>query len=242
MTSILRAPVLELVHEAQQRSMARLLDAWDAELEAQAEAHREAQRRQQAQAAFEAAEAAAFESRVRGLVAQAKGGADVSVPAGMRAASTLAVGPCDGGLDALLATVDQAETEFAADARRAAAWALREGLMPHPSDLAAAMASRGVDAPWAEAFAALGRRLEAIDAAPRAHPRLAAHSAGERVDVLRQEVHLVRAYSPERTLALVASPRALTTSLAERPPAMSTERAPRMGAQALGQMLDRVFR
>jgi hypothetical protein len=241
MTSIARQPLLEMLYEAEQRSMARLLEAWDRELEAQAAAHREVAQRQAQQALADAVEASAFEARVRGLLSQAKGGADVSIPSGMRAASTLAAAPCDAGLDALLATVDQAEDDCAAAERRAAAWAMRSGFVPHPSDLAAAMTARGVDAPWAEAFAALGQRLAALDATPRAHPRLAMQGASERVDVVRHEVQLLRAYTPERTLALVTAPRSLVTSLAERPPAPG-ERAPRMGAQALGQVLDRLFR
>jgi hypothetical protein len=236
--SLLTRQLLDEVRAAEQRSLNALLEAWDKELDAQAEALREAEKKRQAQAALEAVQVAAFESHIRGLVAQARGGADVSIPSGMRAASTLAIGPCDAELDALLATVDDAELAFADQARRSAAWALRQGLLPHPSDLASTMETR--DPPWAAAFRELGHKLDSLDAVKHAHPRLQAVSGGERVDVLRREVQLLKAYSPERTLTLIAQPEKLGAPLSLAPPPPA-ERGPRMGAQALGKLLNNLF-
>ena len=83
-----------MIHEAQQASMQRMLEAWDRELEAQAEAFRAAAKKRAAQRDAAERDAAALEIYLRGLIAQAQGGSDVSVsiPSGIRVASTMLTG------------------------------------------------------------------------------------------------------------------------------------------------------
>ena len=222
----------------QEASMRRLLEAWDKELEAQAEAFKKAQIVRAAQDAVAAQDARALEVYLAGLVAQAKAGHDVSVsiPAGIRVAGDLAAAPNMAELESLVDAIDDSEAAFA-QAQRSSAWALGHGFMPHPGDLSELMRGGHVDAPWAARLAELAAAPDA--AAPRRGqaPQLALHMAHDRVVTLKDQVSVMKAYGPDRTLALVRDPTRLGGDLnrAVPSPPRATGRA---GLEALNRALD----
>lgn len=242
--SLLVNNLIREILEAERRSMQALLDAWDKEIQAQAEAFRELQKKQAQQQLQELTESAALEAHLRTLVCQAKAGADitVSIPPGVRVADNLAVAASDTELQVMLSKLEQAAGDTAQAAQRSAAWALGQGFVPHPGDLATLMDQQRVDAPWSAALKGLAGQLEQLDASRSAHPQLKALHGGERLTVVQAEVKLLGAYSPERTLQLVTRPSALGGSLEKAPPALDRSQAgPKMGQQALNRLLDRLF-
>lgn len=234
--------LLRELYQAQQASMQRMLEAWDRELDAQAEAFREAAKKQAAKDAIAAQNAAALEVYLEGLVAQAKAGADVSVtiPAGIRVASQIANAPSAAELEALLDEIDDSEASFAS-AQRSAAWALGHGLMPHPGDLSSLMRAGRVDAPFAERLEGLAGQLERLDATPTKHPKLAVLAAHDRLFALQDQVGVMKAYGPERTLDLVRQPGRLVGNTQSPLPNPPSQRGPKMGRQALDRVLDGLF-
>lgn len=233
---------LRMIYEAQQESMRKMLEAWDRELAAQAEAFREAAKKHAAQEAVQALDAAALEVYLSGLVNQAKAGADVSVsiPAGVRVASDIASAPSGAELTSLLDHIEDSEAAHAA-AQRSAAWALGHGLMPHPGDLRDLMKAGEIDAPFAARLGGLAETLSKLDERPTGHPKLGVLAAHERVSTLRDQVHVMKAYGSDRTLALVKDPTKLGSSLARPVPAALEGRGPKMGHAALGKVLDNIF-
>jgi hypothetical protein len=236
--SLTTTQLLNEIYEQQQASMRRMLEAWDKELEAQAEAFKKAQIIRAAQDAVAAQDARALEVYLAGLVAQAKAGHDVSVsiPAGVRVASDVAVAPAAAELEALLHQIDDSEAEYTR-AQRSSAWALGHGFMPHPGDLSDLMRGGRVDAPWAQRLADLGAALDAV--APRPHQplQLSLHQAQDRMVALKDQVSVLRAYGPERTLNLVRDPTRLGPDLNRAVPA-APRAAGRAGMDALNRALD----
>ena len=192
---------LRMIYEAQQASMQRMLEAWDRELEAQAEAFREAAKQKAAQEVVAAQNAAALEVYLEGLVAQAKGGSDVSVsiPSGIRVAGNLACAPSLAELESLVDEIDATEANYAI-AQRSAAWAIGHGMMPHPGDLAEIMNGVNLDAPFASRLSDLAGQLDKIDAKASGHPKLALLGAHDRLSTLQDQVGVMKAYGGERTL------------------------------------------
>lgn len=237
--SLITKDLLYEIYEQQQASMRRMLEAWDQELEAQAEAFRKAEIVRAAQDAVAAQDARALEVYLAGLVAQAKAGHDVSVsiPAGIRVASDIAMAPSAAELEALLDAVDDAEAAFTLDAQRSSAWALGHGFMPHPGDLGELMRVGHVDAPWAERLHDLAAMLDRSAARPHQPLQLALHQAQDRVVALKDQVSVMKAYGADRTLALVRDPRGLGADLT-RPVPAPARAGGRTGMEALNRALD----
>lgn len=234
--------LLRSLHDSQQASMQRMLEAWDKELDAAAEAFRQSQERHAAQQAVQALDAAALEVYLRGLIAQAQGGSDVSVtiPSGIRVASDLALGPAAAELSELVDQIDQTEANVAAQQQRSAAWALGAGLMPHPGDLSDLMRTVGVDAPFSDRLADLAKALDRPGGGP---VQLQLHAAHDRLFALKDQVQVLRAYGPDRTLNLVRNPAQLSGTQAKTalPAPLDRGPTPKMGHAALGRVLDTVF-
>lgn len=235
--------LLHELYEQQQASMQRLLEAWDKELDAQAEAFREAAKKQAAQEAVQSQDAAALGVYLEGLIAQAKGGSDVSVgiPSGVRIASHLAFAPSAAELESLLDLVESSESDFAR-AQKSAAWALSQALMPHPGDLSDLMRAGRVDDGFAERLQDLSTKLSTLHSAPIKHPQLAALAAQDRLLTLKDQVGVMKGYGAERTLALVKNPLGLKDSLQRAVPGPPQSRGPKMGHEALGRVLDSLFK
>lgn len=225
------------LYEAQQKSMEALLEAWDRQLERHAAMLRANQQRQHQERIQATLRAAALESHLDGVLAQAMGGADVSVtlPVGVRVAGALVAAPNVAELNTLLSDIDQAEMS-ADQAQRSAAAALAAGHLPHPDDLSDIMDRHDLDRPWSEALRELGTELDAADQAGRV-PQLAVHHGHAKVRAMKDEVALLNAYSPARTQALVFEPGALTP-LETRPPQRRAPSGPRMEPRAFDRMLD----
>jgi len=232
-----------LLYQAQQDSMRKMLEAWDRELEAQAEAFREAAKKKAAADNAQALDAAALEVYLEGLISQAKAGADVSVsiPAGIRVASSIATAPSVAELESLLDGIDDAEAQHALASQRSAAWALGHGFMPHPGDLSDLMRAGQVDAPFAERLTDIAGQLSKLEGPAVRHPKLELLAAHDRVFALKDQVSVMKAYGSDRTLALVKDPRALGKSLERPVPGAVTGRGPKMGHEALGRVLDGLF-
>lgn len=235
--------LLHELHEQQQASMQRMLEAWDKELDAQAEAFREAAKKQAAQEAVQGQNAAALGVYLEGLIAQAKGGSDISVsiPSGMRIASHLAFAPAAAELESLADAANDSEAEFA-HAQASAAFALSHALMPHPGDLEALMRGAKVDAPFADRLNAIATQLDRLDRAPTQHPQMAAMAAQDRLLSLKDQVGVMKAYGAQRTIELVKNPLKLGASLNRAVPGPPQSRGPKMGHAALGKVLDGLFK
>ena len=200
MVSVGRQDALQIVYEAQQKNIERMLDAWDKEIEAAIEA----QIAEQKKRAKLEAQAAAVEGQLQALIAQAQAGHIVTIPSGIQVASSAII--CSVG-DELAALSDILEDLRDVDpALRSAAWAMGNGFMPHPADLAAVMFKNEVDSAWAEAFAGLGHELKALDTQPTAIPRLAADNGAQRLDVLKRQQDLQRNYGGSRLAQVVLQP------------------------------------
>jgi hypothetical protein len=247
--------------------MDRLLEAWDRELEAHARAL-EAASREHAQEALaraalerredraaarreiaedrleqrrasDAALAAAVETCLRGLVAQAASGDDVglAIPSGVRVAGALG-GTSPAEIAALAAEARSADEDVQHPAQRSALWALGAGLMPHPADLAELLERAGRDPSWQEGWTTLAKQLDRAPD-PSGPPKLRATAAGERLDVLAAEKKLLASYGGARVLTLVARPGDLTADLPKRCPPVGG--GPKMGQAALDRVLDGLF-
>lgn len=265
----LRFALMRMIHEAEAESMKAILDGWDKEiartqlaLEEAAKkaavdavekaAHDRAELSKELQARIgqdrldrsasnDQASAASIESLLRGLVANAEAGADVtiSIPSGIRVASTMG-GTSASELSALATEVFHADEEPTArsDGQRSALWAVTHGFMPHPVDVATVMTAVGRDPSYSGRLNELGRVLDAIPqgrVGPLKFRALAATQRLERLSELRQ---LLSSYGPRRLLTLLARPFDLHE---DAPDAPAFGAQPQMGHEGLGQVLDALF-
>jgi hypothetical protein len=242
--------MLREIDEAQARSMELLLQGWQREIEAHEHTLVEARRRAVEQQAQDAAISSALASFLNGLVDQAKSGDDVtaSIPTGFRVASESICAPSASAISALISEVAAADDPVAAEAQRSAAWAVSNGFVPHPGDLATIMRSTGIDDAWAQRFEHNGKQLEQLEPTVK-NPQLSVFIAATRLDIVKDTVRLLDAYTPERTLKLVGNPQ----SLLETPGKVGSPSAssglsggggaanPRMGRGAFNRMLDGLF-
>lgn len=229
------------LHESQERSLRALLEAWAKEIEESRLHLIEQNKKNQLLLAEEAAETAAAERRLLGLMLQAEGGADVSVsvPAGVRVASSVLMGPTMAELSTMLRESEEIDGAKS-PAQRSAGWAMSHALLPHPSDLADIMLAHGIDRSWAVRFGEVGASLDALDRAPRSHPQLAARTGAQRLDTLADEVALIAAYGAGRTLTLVGDPKKIGDPARTEPPAQKS-RALRPSRGAVDRALDALF-
>ncbi len=227
------------LYEAQQRSMASLLESWDKELEAQARAFEESKKRLAVQDAEEQARSAAAESYLRGQVAQAMAGYDVSisVPSGVQVASDLIQAPSEVETQ-VLATKLLDHQESLEPLQRSLACALGNGFLPHPGQVAERLDQVGLDRPWAIAFQTLAQGLNALDAKATPHPQLRAFAGAERLNLLHQEVGLIRAYGGGRLAAAVLRPEGLAPL--ERVPPVATRAT--VDHSTLNRVLNNLFK
>lgn len=255
------------VQDAQSRNMERLLRAWDAEIEAAAEhlrkeavriANEQAARaleqsKAQAQEAADAALTHSISSYLEGLAVQAQSNdaSAVSIPSGVRVASTSFAGPA---LTEISALVSEAEREIGEgrfdsateSSQRSATWALEHGLMPHPGDLGRLVAASGVDASWGERFSQLGAKLDNIDAgASVRHGQMKAYLAHEKLGALQDYVNVLGAFGGGRVVGLVSNPASLggIGALSGTPPTSSQSGGARgkMPEREFNKMLDNLF-
>lgn len=259
MTDLLRNAIWREIQEAEAKAMARLLEAWDREIEAQAQAARVANARHAVKTAaknrtqqrwataeakadhFEQREdraaliGASIEGQLHGLVARALTGQDVSsaIPSGsVRVASTVGT-TSNAEIAALVAQARSADDPV----RNSAAWAVGHGFMPHPEDLAELL-DRGVrDPSWAEGFRGLGPALDATREGPTS---LRVQRAHAHLDLLTQHRRGLVALGPKALLGLIVTPeRPLTTAQPRFP--TPAEGGARMGQAALDAVLDKLF-
>lgn len=222
------------IYEAQQQALNRLLDGWERELEAAALAFQEQKRKLAAQAVEQQLESAAAERYLNGLVAQAAGGADitVSVPSGIRVATDLVSAAVDADFKALL-NHSLGDPDLPND-QRSVLWALGNGMMPHPGDLATMMDRRGIDQPWADHLRELAVRLDGLG--PKPLPQLQT----QKLDVLHGVVGTLRSYPADRLLGLAVAPETLGGSVksAGKEPPLNPRRVPPV---VLATALDRLL-
>lgn len=207
----------ELEHamlEAQAASMRRLFDAWDKEIEASYQALLKENQKKNEQAARDGALAASIEVYLQGLLSQAQTGDDVttSIPTGIRVASSLTSGPSSSALAALADAVSEADDLVIDPAQRSAAWAVGNGFMPHPSDLASILDRLGLDAEWSGRFAEVGDKLDRADRTFGPHPQLKAESGQQKLSALGELKGLLEGYGPDRLFRLVSDPKSLGPS------------------------------
>jgi hypothetical protein len=235
--------LVNMIYEQQQASMQRMLEAWDNEIEAQAAAFKEIASKQADAQALQDQLTSGLEVYLAGQVAQAQGGSDVSIsiPSGVQIAGALASAPSGAEIESLADHVEGVEADVA-KAQNSAAWALQHAFMPHPEDLSKLMKAGGVDAPFAERLSAMSNLLKALDGAATKHPQMAMAVAQERVHTLKDQVGVMKAYGPKRTLDLIKNPMTLKTSLARAVPPVPQAGGPKMGHAALGKVLDNLFK
>lgn len=171
-------------------------------------------------------------------------GSQVAIPEGVRAASSL-TGP-SLAIDDLLRDIriedrpdDRELARGAKDAQTSAAWALGQGLMPHPLDLSTLLRAGQADGAWSEHFASLGARLEAVDRRPAPNVQLQMVAGAERLSTLRDFVDALGAYSSERLLTAIVAPEQLRGTSAPILPLERTRGA--MTAGAFNAMMDGLF-
>lgn len=208
---------MQLVYEAQQKNIERMLDAWDKEIDAAIEAQIAAAKKR----AKAEAQAAAIEGQLQGLIAQAQAGHIVTIPSGIQVASSsisVSVGDELAVLHDVLEDLLDAPPEL-----RSAAWSMTNGFLPHPADLASVLFKNELDSAWAEAFAGLGHELKNIDAKPSAIPQLAAQNGALRLGVLKQQQDLMRNYGGVRLAQAVLQPHLLKGTQAPLSPSVKSD-------------------
>ncbi len=198
-----RQSAMQLVYEAQQKNIERMLDAWDKEIDAAIEAQIAASKKR----AKAEAQAAAIEGQLQGLIAQAQAGHIVTIPTGIQVASSaisVSVGDELAALHDVLEDLVDAPPEV-----RSAAWSMTNGFLPHPSDLAVILFKNELDSAWAQAFGNLGHSLNLIDDRSSAHPQLAAQNGLHRLAELKVHQDLMRNYGGTRLAQAVLQPHLL---------------------------------
>lgn len=181
----------------------------------------------------EAASAYALEHHVRGLLAQAAAGYDVSIglPGGAGLAGVTSVAE----LSALAGLVLDSDAPVR-DARQALLTSLRSGHLPRPVRVAEVLEGTGRDPRWQHRLESLGHRLETLGPAHRRGPsQLRARVEMERLEGLREVQTVLQAYGSSRLLTLVEDPRRITEDLPLDPPGMAPKTFP------LGTVLDEIF-
>ena len=117
-------------------------------------------------------------------------------------------------------------------------WALGHGFMPHPGDLAQSMNRHGLDAEFAHRFADLGQKLEQLGDKAFRNPQLQGVVGHEKVGLLKEQVALLGAYTPERLVSLATNP----ASLRDRPtPVLPTAAKGALKPTEFNRMLDKLF-
>ncbi len=257
--------LIRMLQKAEAERMAALLAAWNQQIEAAAEAAAERKhavaladatrreevaaedrRRLAAQMAADAIEAGHANQRLYNQMQQALAGYDVSVsiPNGVAVASAAIHAVNDAELMTMFETLHDADNQHVRDAQHSAAWAMKHGFIPHPSDLATIARPFEADGAWADKFSTLGKQLDGLVAPPQAHARIKADIGGARLDVVKSTVDALAQYSPGRAITLVRAPQDLaklgpaptTNPAAKQAPVPGTDR------RDLGRVLDRVFR
>lgn len=249
----LRVRADQELFEAQARSVAALIESWDRELERDYRALIEAQRKRQELAAQDAVISANVANFIRGLLAQAQTGDDItcSLPSSLGAGEVLGDNS-PSELAAMLAHVDVADDEVLFS-QRLAADALAHGRIPHPVHLASICdalagiaARRGDDTnagaldAWRALFADQGGRLDGLVATQFRNPRLQAINGAERLSIARETVKSLEGFQPSRTFRLIADP----TSLLEDPKKIAAPQGTsplaigRVARADLGRVLD----
>lgn len=150
---------------------------------------------------------------LEGVVAEAMASrtSGVTIPTGVRAASGSVPGLALVNVQALQeasaqVVAEEREDDPAEKAKRSAEWAVRQGLLPHPDDLAVLLDVTDTDASWASRFRGLAAELERIDQSPQRHPAVAAKSAAKRIGVLSRYRQVLDEYGPERLVQRIAQP------------------------------------
>jgi hypothetical protein len=232
--SISNRQILDALYEAQQRSMQRLLEAWDQEIQAQAKAFEEAKKKQSAERALNALQEAAADAYLQGQIAQALAGYDVTIsaPEGVRFASDLVQVATDLETQHLFDRATKIDPDLPVD-QRSVLWALGHGFVPHPEDLATLMDRQKVDGDWSKLLHGLASKLDTIG--DRGLPQL---QTGK-LDVLQSVVGVLKAYPSDRLLILATEPKRITSPLKIAPPGNEASTSgPKMGQAALNRVLD----
>ena len=179
-------------------------------------------------------------SYLQGLVAQAESNdaSAVTIPTGIRVASTTISGPPLGEIEALIADVQGEVREGKSDsptqrARQSAAWALGHGLMPHPGDIARLLGGQG-NKGWAKQFGETGRKLDRFAEAGVGNAHLRALNAGERLDVMDGYCSLLAQYGADRLMDLVSGKK-------HEPPPPPDPKQSGMRRAELDSVLDQLF-
>jgi hypothetical protein len=252
----------DVARSAASRNVDQLLKAWDleiqaafeklrkkgAELDQQKRAENAEQRRLLAQEAADRALGEAVGNYLEGLANQARSNdsSAVTVPSGYRAASLVLSGPPIADIHALIGNILEDIVDGRSDspsrAQQSAAWALGQGLSPHPGDLAAILDGAGADQAWSSHFREIGAALERVDAARFKHAQLQGFTGHERINLLQEHVSALKAYGSDRLVDLVTRPASLTggTRAPADPPATQAQRGG-MSGNEFNRMLDDLF-
>lgn len=198
-----------MLEKAQNKGVKRLLKAWTKQIEEDAKLLEQQEKREAQRHAQEAALAASVRRTILGLRRMAHSD---RLPTGVRVASLPpSVLVNDNLTDALaglsedLADLHDPGSE-AREAQANAAWALKNGAVPHPGDIARLLEVNG-DHQAARQFQALGDELEAHDQNRFKHPQLQALRALKRLKLVGATVRELEAYGADRTARLITNPR-----------------------------------
>ncbi|MFO0725442.1 MAG: hypothetical protein U1E65_16785 [Myxococcota bacterium] len=255
-----RMQALNTLEDVQLEAVDSLLKAWSAELAKSWEAVIEEGKRleeaakekaieqahERAQEAMDLALDHQIEHYLQGLRSIAHDKSfHISIPEGARAASSSIQGPASSIIQALIADIQFEDRDAAGigdddakNAQASAAWALGQGLMPHPGDLSTLLQRSPADADWGTRFQDVADTLNKIDTKPAPNAHLKMITASERLDALKEYCDLLGAYSGERLVTAVANPNALT--LSAPPPVQAVNRPGRtlLPERQFGAMLD----
>lgn len=250
----------DLRYQAMSDAVDATLEAWGRELEANREAlveqaKRNAQEADQAsrekhaelaQQAMDAALDARVESYLSSLLSAASDpDSKVDIPDGFRTASGVS-GPSIPDLSALLT---QIESTDAGDksvggvddvSRASAAWALGQGLMPHPADLSAVMKTNGIDPTFSARLDDIASSLNKVDQQSFKHPQLKVQAGAERLETLKGYVDTLTSYGSGRLVKLVTDPGSLM-GMVEPAISAGSVRGRGMPERQFNSMLDGLF-
>jgi hypothetical protein len=249
--------LLHEIAEAQSRSMERLLEGWDKEIEAAAKALEDARKKQLALEAQGAAQAVWIAQIVQGLISQASSGDDVtcSIPGNVGVEGLIGAGTSVDELNAVISEVDSADDRTLA-AQKNAVVALKSGVVPAAVDIADIFGTLKVDlsarsgdrraidalAEWEGRFRDIESQVQRLARPAQGDPQLQIWLGAQRLELARENVKLLEAHRPDRTLRLVANPKSLLDdpSRISAPPEIERGTAPKMGRDNFNAMLDRL--
>jgi hypothetical protein len=195
--------IADMLHEAEAESMRRLRDSIDREIELYAQQHKKNQQRIAEELTHQAANAAALEVYLNGLVARASTGDDVvvSIPTTIQVA--VVGGP---SIDALMSIVSAAGSEDD-EARNAARY------LPHPGDVASMLDGLGIDPAWSRRFHELAEQMTEADRKSSSPvTRVQAEGGLMLFGALKEERRLLDAYGADRLFRLVTDPTSIKSS------------------------------